>query len=99
VIRGVQRLLWAVGFAILGYVGMATIDSRLEQSRGNRELDHLLTNDYSKFQPRYGGLVGKVEIPRLHLSAVVFEGTDDPILAVGVGHLQGSALPGQRGNV
>jgi sortase A len=99
VLRGAQRFLWAVGFAVLGFCGMAWLNARLEQNRGNRELDRLLKKNYATVQPRYGGLVGKVEIPRLHLSDVVFEGTDDPILNIGVGHLQGSALPGQKGNV
>jgi sortase A len=33
------------------------------------------------------------------VSAVIFEGTDDPVLSKGVGHLTGSALPGLAGNV
>ena len=44
-------------------------------------------------------LLGKVEIPRLRLSAVVFQGTEDSVLDHGVGHLDGSPLPGQSGNV
>ena len=40
-----------------------------------------------------------MEIPKLHLSAVVFQGTDSSVLDDGVGHLEGSALPGQNGNV
>ena len=98
-LRGAQRFLWAAGFALLGYCGMAFINARLEQIRGSRELDRLLATRQQDVQPKYGGMVGRVEIPRLHLSAVVFEGTDDPILAMGVGHLTGSALPGRKGNV
>ena len=45
------------------------------------------------------GLVGKIEIPRLHLSSIIFEGTDDRSLAKGVGHLEGSALLGLSGNI
>jgi sortase A len=43
--------------------------------------------------------VGRIDIPRLDLSAVVFEGTSDGTLARGVGHLSGSAGPGERGNL
>jgi sortase A len=43
--------------------------------------------------------VGRIDIPRLDLSAVVFEGTSDDTLARGVGHLRGSAGPGERGNL
>ena len=46
-----------------------------------------------------GSLVGRIEIPRLDLSAVVFEGTSADTLARGVGHLTGSAGPGERGNL
>ena len=43
--------------------------------------------------------MGRIDIPRLDLSAVVFEGTSDHTLARGVGHLRGSAGPGERGNL
>jgi sortase A len=43
--------------------------------------------------------VGSIEIPRIDLYAVVFEGTNDRTLARGVGHLTGSASPGERGNL
>jgi sortase A len=42
--------------------------------------------------------VGQLEIPRVGLSTVVFEGADDDVLDRGAGHLTGSALPGDRGN-
>jgi sortase A len=45
-----------------------------------------------------GRRVGRVEIPRLNLSTVVFEGADEDVLQRGAGHLAGSALPGDRGN-
>ena len=49
--------------------------------------------------PRPGDLVGRLEIPRLHLSAIVLEGDDDRTLKLGVGHVPGTSLPGGRGNV
>ena len=44
-------------------------------------------------------LVGRLEIPRLHLQAMVREGTRDTTLDVALGHIAGTALPGQNGNV
>jgi LPXTG-site transpeptidase (sortase) family protein len=44
-------------------------------------------------------LVGRLEIPRLHLRAVVREGTGDKTLDIALGHISGTALPGQNGNV
>jgi sortase A len=49
--------------------------------------------------PRSGDLVGRLDIPRLHLSAIVLEGDDDRTLKLGVGHVPGTSLPGGRGNV
>jgi sortase A len=44
-------------------------------------------------------LVGRIEIPRLHLQAIVREGTGDATLDIALGHIAGTALPGQNGNV
>jgi sortase A len=49
--------------------------------------------------PAEGALIGRVEIPRLALSAVVLEGDSDRVLREAVGHIPGTALPGAAGNV
>ena len=102
-IRWIQWLLFAAGFVILGYCGAAWLDSRLRQAEGNRELDHIIQSRKAAIPaPKTipdGGLIGRVEIPRLHLSAVVFQGADSDVLDHGVGHVDSSALPGQSGNV
>ena len=46
-----------------------------------------------------GGLIGRIEIPRLSLSTVVVEGIGKRALRRAVGHIPGTALPGQVGNV
>lgn len=45
-----------------------------------------------------GGLVGAIDIPRLHLSATVIEGDDEAALQRAVGHLSDTPLPWQAGN-
>jgi sortase A len=45
------------------------------------------------------GLIGRIEIPRLGISAVLTEGTAESTLRRAVGHVEGTALPGQPGNV
>jgi sortase A len=45
------------------------------------------------------GLVGRLTIPRLHLRAMVREGADEKTLALALGHIRGTALPWQKGNV
>ncbi len=48
---------------------------------------------------RADGLIGRLDIPRLALSAVVIEGVGASALRRAVGHIPGTALPGQPGNV
>lgn len=56
----------------------------------------------SHVRPRYlakDALIGRIEIPRLHVHAIVEEGVDDKTLRRAVGHVPGTALPGDDGNV
>jgi sortase A len=49
--------------------------------------------------PGENALVGRLTIPRLHLSAIVREGVGRDTLGFAVGHIPGTAFPGQSGNV
>lgn len=49
--------------------------------------------------PAKGAVMGRLSIPRLHVEAMIREGTADRILSVALGHIPGTALPGQEGNV
>jgi sortase A len=44
-------------------------------------------------------LVGRIEIPRLNLRAIIAEGIDSRTLRRAVGHLPGTPMPGEEGNV
>lgn len=44
-------------------------------------------------------IVGRMEIPRIGLKAMIREGVSHRTLALAVGHIPGTALPGQTGNV
>jgi LPXTG-site transpeptidase (sortase) family protein len=44
-------------------------------------------------------VLGRIEIPRIGVSAIVREGDDDTTLAVAVGHIPGTARPGEYGNM
>lgn len=48
--------------------------------------------------PVAGGLIGRLEIPRLNFSVMVLEGDDTATLARAVGHIPGTAYPWQSGN-
>jgi sortase A len=45
------------------------------------------------------GLIGRVSIPRLRLTAIVREGTGERTLSLAAGHIPGTAMPGANGNV
>jgi sortase A len=46
-----------------------------------------------------GDVIGELDIPRLRISVMVFEGDDAGILAEGAGHIPGTALRPGSGNI
>ena len=46
-----------------------------------------------------GAVIGRLAIPRLHLSSMVREGSGETTLAIALGHIPGTAIPGEKGNV
>lgn len=100
-----QFLFWLeVGLLIaaagtLGYSGYRWAAARAFQRLAARDLRAAsrlapLTNPSME-----GSVLGKIEIPRLGVSTVILEGTVDSTLDLGVGHIPGTALPAQAGNV
>lgn len=49
--------------------------------------------------PVQGAWVARLEAPTVHMTATVLEGSDDGTLAKAAGHIEDTALPGERGNV
>jgi len=91
-----ERCLLALGILAIGYCGFIALKAERSQLHGRHELER---SSFTSALPRTGDVVGQLEIPRLGLSTVVFEGADDDVLDRGAGHLTGSALPGDRGNM
>ncbi len=48
---------------------------------------------------REGSTLGRIEISSIGLAVMILEGTDGRTLRRAVGHIPGTALPGERGNV
>lgn len=48
--------------------------------------------------PAPGAPLGRLEIPRLGLSGIICEGTDEATLRVSIGHIPGTALPSAGGS-
>lgn len=40
-----------------------------------------------------GGIMSWIEIPKAGIKMIIYHGTDDEVLAIGAGHLQGTSLP------
>jgi sortase A len=99
-----QRVLFVCGVVLLGYCGYALVDAWMFQRRESRDLDRLLRDRQRAESERApavaaDGPIGRIEIPRLLLSVIVAEGIDKTTLRRAVGHIPGTALPGQPGNV
>jgi len=92
--------------AALGYWAWVTVSSHLYQARESARFDREIHQaNFAKPQlpPKPavedGGLLGRLEIPRLGLSVMVVEGVNSGELKRAVGHIPGTALPGDGSNV
>ena len=94
--RWIQRFLLATGAWLLIYVAYVEIDRRLYQATESLNL-RPKPPSLPSITPR--GLSGRLEIPRLALSAMVTDGTSALTLRRAVGHIEGTAIPGRSGNV
>jgi sortase A len=104
-------LVWGfatVGLLFCGFCAYRILDARFYQARESMRLEEALrvgtTRDESVLPagrpPRKAGsLVGRLDIPRLHMSAIVLEGADEKTLDRGVGRISATADPGEAGNV
>ena len=114
-LRWSQYGLLACGVAMLGYCVFVVVDTQVFQARESRILQRFLEDQHSmgidspqakqlsppKIPPAsaMNGLVGRIEIARLGLSVMIVEGDDGKTLRRAAGHVPGTAMPGQPGNV
>jgi len=99
-VRWSQRTLFACAALLLGYCGYVLVDAWIFQSQETAALEQFVPERPGvPAAIRTDGLVGRIEIPRIELSAVVSEGTSGKTLRRAVGHIAGTALPGKPGNV
>jgi sortase A len=107
----VERVLLVIAVVSLGYYTYVSAETLLYQAYENRELNAILQSvpdrtggvgpaaAAPRARPAPGSIVGRVEVPRLGVSAVVRAGSDARTLQLAVGHIPGTALPGEPGNV
>ena len=106
--RLLERLLLVLGVVSLGYYGWVSLEASLYQAYEHRELNAILAAGPSPTTSRASGgaaapppgtVIGRIEIPRLGVSSIVRTGSDARTLQLAVGHIPGTALPGEGGNI
>jgi sortase A len=113
ILRWTQLILFAGGVSLLAYCGFVLLDARSFQHGARRQLEQMradrqaangevrrtaFPSSPATSPPAVsGGLIGRIDIPRLGLSAIVIEGTSATSLRRAVGHITGTALPGNVG--
>jgi sortase A len=103
--------LIVVGVICLGYYIYVYAEARLYQSFEDKQLDAILNSAPpaprtesaapvpQRAEPLAGSTIGRIEIPRLGVSAVIRAGSDARTLSLAVGFIPGTSLPGELGNV
>ena len=100
-----RRTLFAAAILTLAYCTFVLVDAWAFQDRESGDFDrqlqlHRQSNlKTANFTQNNRGLIGRIEIQRLGLEAIVIEGTSRSTLRRAVGHIAGTALPGEIGNI
>ncbi|MGA2113141.1 MAG: class D sortase [Bryobacteraceae bacterium] len=105
-----RRALTVVGTLSLGYCLASLLGAEFYQAREAREFEQelrlradsrvaALTSIAPVALPARHGVVGSLQIPRIGVAVMVVEGTDAGDLERAVGHIPGTALPWDSGNV
>jgi LPXTG-site transpeptidase (sortase) family protein len=108
-----ERLLLAVALLSLGLWSWTWLDSSVYNMVQGRRLDGILGSESldppgsstsrlataTRREVLASGLIGRIQIPRFHVHALLIEGTDPRALRRAVGHVPATALPGEPGNV
>ena len=101
-----ERALAVIGIVLLGWYGLEQLQIAYDQAAAGHELEEVRMhtaaattgNPIPRLSLATGAVVGRVEIPRVGVSAIVREGDDVKTLRRAVGHVPGTALPGEIGN-
>lgn len=110
--RALERFLWlvaAISFVTLAMIAVSAAQARWESqaikatSSSNRTnpctTASLLKAASPETAPEPGRIIGRMEIPDLNLSIPITSGVETSSLLRGVGHVEGSALPGGLGTI
>lgn len=100
--RWIANVLLCAGALLVGVWAGSLISTKVWQSLQSRAFDRSRTaakNNPQGIHVGNGDILGRLSIPRLHVEAIIREGTSAPTLTVALGHIPGTSLPGQQGNI
>ena len=89
-LRWTRHILFTGAFLAIGYCGFVLWDAWSFQQRQTASLERLPAS--TSEQPD-DGLIGRIEIHRVGLSAMVVEGTDNTTLRRAAGHIHPGSGP------
>lgn len=100
-----RNIFLTIGILTLSYVGYVLLDARLYQADQTRQFEQSLkTANLSSVESAgiarlEASPLGRIEISSVGLMAMIQEGVDEKTLRRAVGHIPGTSLPGQGGNI
>jgi sortase A len=107
--RALEHALSGFAALALGFWAWEVVGAQLHFAAQDRRLQSLAAAAEPALERRLAaatraeiertGLIGRLEVPRLNLAVIVEEGIDRGTLRRAAGHVPGTALPGEPGNV
>jgi LPXTG-site transpeptidase (sortase) family protein len=109
-LRAAHWMTLVGGGCLLAWPGWVWVESAYAQRSGERQLAGSARADRETIvapgskpsggrRPARGSVLGRFQIPKLNLSYVLLEGTDSRTLDKSIGHVEGSSLVGESGNI
>jgi sortase A len=109
-LRRCRDAFLVTGILILGYCGYVLVDTKVYQDRETRQFQQQIRDSKpgiaagvrvrpASYRSPAGEPLGEIELTRIGVTAIILEGTSERILRRAVGHVSGTAMPGQPGNV
>jgi sortase A len=106
--------MWLTAAGLLGFSSFMLVEGKIYEFYLNSQFEDALTEQQLTAAHHNPELLrsasalarsapepylGRVDIPRLELSVMLLAGIDDSALRFGLGHIPGTALPGELGNI
>jgi sortase A len=99
IFRAASYVFLALGILALCYAGYVVLDADAYQAYEQAKFEDVSPGQTPSPPLVEGGVIGEIQVRRLHLKAIVVQGSSHTILRRAVGHIPETALPGEPGNV